>query len=319
MNFYINGEWIGEELEKTDVYNPATGEVVDQVPKGGEREARAAVDAAHGAFPDWAAKTAYERSELLEKWYALIEEHQDELARTMTEEQGKPLKEASGEIAYSNSFIKWYAEEGKRVYGETIPASATDKRLFVIKQPVGVVAAITPWNFPAAMITRKLAPALAVGCTTVLKPSSQTPLTALKLVELAEQAGIPKGVINVVTGSSSEISEAWQSDSRVRKLTFTGSTEIGKQLMSGASETMKKLSLELGGHAPLIVTSDADLDLAAEQAVASKFRNGGQTCVCANRIFVAEEIEEAFTEKFADAVSKLVVGEGLNEETDIDH
>ncbi|MEN0642835.1 NAD-dependent succinate-semialdehyde dehydrogenase [Alkalicoccobacillus gibsonii] len=317
MNFYINGEWIGEELEKTDVYNPATGEVVDQVPKGGEREARAAVDAAHGAFPDWAAKTAYERSELLEKWYALIEEHQDELARTMTEEQGKPLKEASGEIAYSNSFIKWYAEEGKRVYGETIPASATDKRLFVIKQPVGVVAAITPWNFPAAMITRKLAPALAVGCTTVLKPSSQTPLTALKLVELAEQAGIPKGVINVVTGSSSEISEAWQSDSRVRKLTFTGSTEIGKQLMSGASETMKKLSLELGGHAPLIVTSDADLDLAAEQAVASKFRNGGQTCVCANRIFVAEEIEEAFTEKFADAVSKLVVGEGLNEETDI--
>ncbi|MGN7311571.1 NAD-dependent succinate-semialdehyde dehydrogenase [Alkalicoccobacillus gibsonii] len=317
MNFYINGEWIGEELEKTDVYNPATGEVVDQVPKGGEREARAAVDAAHGAFPDWAAKTAYERSELLEKWYALIEEHQDELARTMTEEQGKPLKEASGEIAYSNSFIKWYAEEGKRVYGETIPASATDKRLFVIKQPVGVVAAITPWNFPAAMITRKLAPALAVGCTTVLKPSSQTPLTALKLVELAEQAGIPKGVINVVTGSSSEISEAWQSDSRVRKLTFTGSTEIGKQLMSGASETMKKLSLELGGHAPLIVTSDADLDLAAEQAVASKFRNGGQTCVCANRIFVAEEIEEAFTEKFAEAVSKLVVGEGLNEETDI--
>lgn len=317
MNFYINGEWIGEELEKTDVYNPATGVVVDQVPKGGEREARAAVDAAHGAFPDWAAKTAYERSELLEKWYALIEEHQDELARTMTEEQGKPLKEASGEIAYSNSFIKWYAEEGKRVYGETIPASATDKRLFVIKQPVGVVAAITPWNFPAAMITRKLAPALAVGCTTVLKPSSQTPLTALKLVELAEQAGIPKGVINVVTGSSSEISEAWQSDSRVRKLTFTGSTEIGKQLMSGASETMKKLSLELGGHAPLIVTSDADLDLAAEQAVASKFRNGGQTCVCANRIFVAEEIEEAFTEKFADAVSKLVVGEGLNEETDI--
>ncbi|MFK3939998.1 NAD-dependent succinate-semialdehyde dehydrogenase [Alkalihalobacillus sp. NPDC078783] len=317
MNFYINGEWIGEELEKTDVYNPATGELVDQVPKGGEREAKAAVDAAHGAFPEWAAKTAYERSELLEKWHALIEEHQDELARTMTEEQGKPLKEATGEIAYSNSFIKWYAEEGKRVYGESIPASATDKRLFVIKQPVGVVAAITPWNFPAAMITRKLAPALAVGCTTVLKPSSQTPLTALKLVELAEKAGIPKGVINVVTGSSSEISEAWQSDSRVRKLTFTGSTEIGKQLMSGASETMKKLSLELGGHAPLIVTSDADLDLAAEQAVASKFRNGGQTCVCANRIFVAEEIEEAFTEKFAEAVSKLVVGEGLNEETDI--
>ncbi|MEK4564259.1 NAD-dependent succinate-semialdehyde dehydrogenase [Alkalihalobacillus sp. FSL R5-0424] len=317
MNFYINGEWIGEELEKTDVYNPATGEVVDQVPKGGEREAKAAVDAAHGAFPEWAAKTAYERSELLEKWHALIEEHQDELARTMTEEQGKPLKEATGEIAYSNAFIKWYAEEGKRVYGETIPASATDKRLFVIKQPVGVVAAITPWNFPAAMITRKLAPALAVGCTTVLKPSSQTPLTALKLVELAEKAGIPRGVINVVTGSSSEISEAWQSDSRVRKLTFTGSTEIGKQLMSGASETMKKLSLELGGHAPLIVTNDADLDLAAEQAVASKFRNGGQTCVCANRIFVAEEIEEAFTEKFAEAVSKLVVGEGLNEETDI--
>ena len=317
MNLYINGEWIGEQLEKIDIVNPANGETVDQVPKGGEKEAKAAVDAAHGAFPEWSAKTAYERSALLEKWHALIEENQEDLAKTMTEEQGKPLKEASGEIGYANAFIKWYAEEGKRVYGETIPASAADKRLFVIKQPVGVVAAITPWNFPAAMITRKLAPALAVGCTTVLKPSSQTPLTAFKLVKLAEQAGIPKGVINVVTGSSSEISEAWQKDSRVRKLTFTGSTEVGKQLMTGASETMKKLSLELGGHAPLIVTSDADLDNAVEQAVASKFRNGGQTCVCANRIFVAEEVEEVFLEKFADAVSKLVVGEGLNEDTDI--
>ncbi|MDQ0205243.1 NAD-dependent succinate-semialdehyde dehydrogenase [Alkalicoccobacillus murimartini] len=317
MEFYINGEWTGNQLEKVDVINPANGEVVDQVPKGGEREATAAVDAAHAAFPEWSQRTAYERGALLEKWYALIEENQEELARTMTEEQGKPLKEASGEIGYANSFIKWYAEEGKRVYGETIPASASDKRLFVVKQPVGVVAAITPWNFPAAMITRKLAPALAVGCTTVLKPSGQTPLTALKLVELAEKAGIPKGVINVITGSSSEISEAWQKDSRVRKLTFTGSTEIGKQLMNGASETMKKLSLELGGHAPLIVTSDADLDNAVEQAVASKFRNGGQTCVCANRILVAEEIEEVFLEKFADAVSKLVVGEGLDEKTDI--
>ena len=317
MNFYVNGEWTGDSLQTIDVVNPATGDIVDQVPKGGEKEAKAAVDAAHAAFPEWSAKTAQERSELLEKWHALIERDQESLAKTMTEEQGKPLKEASGEIGYSNSFIKWYAEEGKRIYGETIPASASDKRLFVIKQPVGVVAAITPWNFPAAMITRKLAPALAVGCTTVLKPSSQTPLTALRLVKLAEEAGIPKGVINVVTGSSSEISEAWQKDSRVRKLTFTGSTEIGKQLMSGASETMKKLSLELGGHAPLIVTQDANLDLAAEQAVASKFRNGGQTCVCANRILVAEEVEEAFLEKFEEAVSKLVVGEGLDEKTDI--
>ncbi|GAF23238.1 LOW QUALITY PROTEIN: succinate-semialdehyde dehydrogenase [Bacillus sp. JCM 19047] len=317
MKLYVNGKWIGEELEQLDITNPANGDVVDQVPKGGEKEAALAVDAAANAFKSWSTLSTYERCEKLELWHHYIHEQTEELAKLMTLEQGKAIKELRGEIGYANSFIKWYAEEGKRNYGETIPASTSDKRLFAIKQPVGVVAAITPWNFPAAMITRKIAPALAVGCTAVIKPASQTPLTALKLAELAEKAGIPAGVINVVVGSSSDISKVWQEDKRVRKLTFTGSTEVGKKLMKDAAETMKKVSLELGGHAPVIVFKDADLDRAVEDTVASKFRNGGQTCVCANRIYVEESIAETFTAKLKDAVQKLTVGDGLNEETDI--
>jgi len=311
---YLNGEWTGEGLPKIKVDNPASGEVIATIPKGGEKEARLAVDAAHAAFPAWAALSAYERSAYLRTWFELIRENENELARTMTIEQGKPLKEALG---YANGFIEWFAEEGKRVYGETIPASATNKRLFVHKQPVGVVAAITPWNFPAAMITRKVAPALAAGCTVVIKPAKQTPLTALKLAELAAKAGIPKGVINVITGSAKEIGDTWLADERVRKLTFTGSTEIGKELMRGSADTVKKVSLELGGHAPVIITKHADLDKAVEGTVAAKFRNAGQTCVCSNRIYVQEEVYEAFTKKFTEKVKALRVGDGLAEGTDI--
>jgi len=314
---YLNGEWTGEGLPKIKVDNPASGEVIATIPKGGEKEAKLAVDAAHAAFPAWAALSAYERSAYLRTWFELIRQHENELARTMTIEQGKPLKEALGEMRYANGFIEWFAEEGKRVYGETIPASATNKRLFVHKQPVGVVAAITPWNFPAAMITRKVAPALAAGCTVVIKPAKQTPLTALKLAELAAKAGIPKGVMNVITGSAKEIGDTWLADERVRKLTFTGSTEIGKELMRGSADTVKKVSLELGGHAPVIITKHADLDKAAEGTVAAKFRNAGQTCVCSNRIYVQEEVYEAFTKKFTEKVKALRVGDGLAEGTDI--
>lgn len=314
---YLNGEWTGEGLPKIKVDNPASGEVIATIPKGGEKEAKLAVDAAHAAFPAWAALSAYERSAYLRTWFELIRQHENELARTMTIEQGKPLKEALGEMRYANGFIEWFAEEGKRVYGETIPASATNKRLFVHKQPVGVVAAITPWNFPAAMITRKVAPALAAGCTVVIKPAKQTPLTALKLAELAAKAGISKGVMNVITGSAKEIGDTWLADERVRKLTFTGSTEIGKELMRGSADTVKKVSLELGGHAPVIITKHADLDKAAEGTVAAKFRNAGQTCVCSNRIYVQEEVYEAFTKKFTEKVKALRVGDGLAEGTDI--
>ncbi|MDT9754846.1 NAD-dependent succinate-semialdehyde dehydrogenase [Heyndrickxia coagulans] len=314
---YLNGGWTGEGLPKIKVDNPASGEVIATIPKGGEKEAKLAVDAAHAAFPAWAALSAYERSAYLRTWFELIRQHENELARTMTIEQGKPLKEALGEMRYANGFIEWFAEEGKRVYGETIPASATNKRLFVHKQPVGVVAAITPWNFPAAMITRKVAPALAAGCTVVIKPAKQTPLTALKLAELAAKAGIPKGVMNVITGSAKEIGDTWLADERVRKLTFTGSTEIGKELMRGSADTVKKVSLELGGHAPVIITKHADLDKAAEGTVAAKFRNAGQTCVCSNRIYVQEEVYEAFTKKFTEKVKALRVGDGLAEGTDI--
>ncbi|GER70131.1 NAD-dependent succinate-semialdehyde dehydrogenase [Weizmannia acidilactici] len=314
---YINGEWTGEELPKMEVDNPAVNEVIATVPKGGKKEAELAADAAYAAFPAWAALSAYERSAYLRTWFNLIQENENELARTMTIEQGKPLKEAIGEMRYANGFIEWFAEEGKRIYGETIPASVTNKRLFVHKQPVGVVAAITPWNFPAAMITRKVAPALAAGCTVVIKPAKQTPLTALKLAELAAKAGIPKGVINVVTGSAKEIGDVWLADERVRKLTFTGSTEVGKLLMRGSADTVKKVSLELGGHAPVIVTKNADLDKAVEGTVAAKFRNAGQTCVCSNRIYVQEEVYEAFTKKFTEKVKALRIGNGLEEGTDI--
>lgn len=313
---YINGKWIETE-EQMDVYNPADGTVIGTVSKGGKKEARLAVDAAADAFPAWSRRTANERGELLRRWHELIAEHTDELARIMTAEQGKPLKEAAGEIQYANSFVAWYAEEGKRIYGETIPGSSSRQRIIVTKQPVGVVAAITPWNFPASMITRKVAPALAAGCTVVIKPSGETPFTAIKLVELADQAGIPAGVINIVTGSSSDISGVWQEDSRVRKLSFTGSTEVGKQLMAGASANVKKISLELGGHAPFIVTDQADLDQAAAGLISSKFRNGGQTCVCANRVYVQEGIAEKFAAKFSELVKQLKVGSGMEKGVDI--
>ncbi|XXM72151.1 NAD-dependent succinate-semialdehyde dehydrogenase [Lysinibacillus sphaericus] len=316
-NMLINGEEIGNELPKVEVTNPATSEVVATIPRGGKDEAVRAVDAADTAFRDWSKKSVYERSELIRKWYELINEHKEDLAETMTMEQGKPLKEAAGEIQYANGFISWYAEEGKRVYGEQIPATQTNKRLFVSKQPVGVVAVITPWNFPAAMITRKVAPALATGCTVVIKPANLTPLTALKMAALAEQAGIPKGVINVVTGDSKAIGEAWLEDMRVRKLTFTGSTEVGRQLMKGSADTIKKVSLELGGHAPSIVMDDCDIDKAVEGVVASKFRNAGQTCVCSNRVYVHEDIAEEFTQRLVKKVKELKIGNGLEEGVDI--
>lgn len=314
---FVNGEWSDYGLAKIEVRNPATNEVIATVPNGGADEAKKATDAAYDAFKGWAGLSVYDRSELIWKWHRLIEEKKEELGNIMTMEQGKPLKEAIGEISYANGFLSWYAEEGKRVYGETIPATQANKRLFVSKQPVGVVAVITPWNFPAAMITRKVAPALAVGCTVVIKPSELTPLTAIKLVELAEQAGIPKGVINVVTGDAKAIGSAWIEDNRVRKLTFTGSTKVGKLLMKGAADTVKKISLELGGHAPVIVVADADLDKAVAGVLNSKFRNAGQTCVCANRVYVHESIYEAFIEKLVAKVGTLKVGNGLEEGTDI--
>ncbi|MEW4219575.1 NAD-dependent succinate-semialdehyde dehydrogenase [Rossellomorea marisflavi] len=313
----INGQQTGQDLDTIEVVNPATSEVIATVPNGSTKEAKDAVDAASEAFKSWSAHSAYERSELVRKWHDLIHENREDLARTMTLEQGKPLKEALGEIDYANGYISWFAEEGKRVYGEQIPATQRDKRMFVTKQPVGVVAVITPWNFPAAMITRKVAPALAAGCTVVIKPAELTPLTAFKLAHLAEEAGIPKGVINVVSGDSKTIGEAWTDDTRVRKLTFTGSTPVGKILMKNSADTMKKISLELGGHAPSIVTQDADLDKAVKGVVASKYRNAGQTCVCTNRIYVHESIVDQFTEKYVAEVKKLKVGNGLDEGIDI--
>ncbi|WP_430481565.1 NAD-dependent succinate-semialdehyde dehydrogenase [Rossellomorea marisflavi] len=313
----INGQQTGQDLDTIEVVNPATSEVIATVPNGSTKEAKDAVDAASEAFKSWSAHSAYERSELVRKWHDLIHVNREDLARTMTLEQGKPLKEALGEIDYANGYISWFAEEGKRVYGEQIPATQRDKRMFVTKQPVGVVAVITPWNFPAAMITRKVAPALAAGCTVVIKPAELTPLTAFKLAHLAEEAGIPKGVINVVSGDSKTIGEAWTDDTRVRKLTFTGSTPVGKILMKNSADTMKKISLELGGHAPSIVTQDADLDKAVKGVVASKYRNAGQTCVCTNRIYVHESIVDQFTEKYVAEVKKLKVGNGLDEGIDI--
>ncbi|KKO54437.1 NAD-dependent succinate-semialdehyde dehydrogenase [Paenibacillus sp. DMB20] len=313
---YINGQWVSAS-GNIEVINPATGEKIGQVAFGGEKEARLAADAASAAFRTWSKHTADERGKALRRWHDLIAEHSSELARIMTLEQGKPLKEAAGEIAYANSFVAWYAEEGKRIYGETIPASSPNKRIIVTKQPVGVVAAITPWNFPASMITRKAAPALAAGCTMVIKPSEETPYTALKLAELADRAGIPAGVINVVTGDAAEIAGAWQQDSRVRKLSFTGSTAVGKKLMEGAAGHVKKLSLELGGHAPFIVTANADMDKAAEGVLLSKFRNAGQTCVCTNRVYVQESVAAEFAGKVAALTERLKVGNGMEEGTDI--
>lgn len=314
---YIDGAWCGAGSNETvDVTNPATGKVLGTVPKMGAEETRKAIEAAHRAYPQWRAKTAKERSAILRKWYELMLENQEDLAKMMTAEQGKPLKESMGEIAYAASFIEWFAEEGKRVYGDTIPQHAEGKRIVVTKEPVGVCAAITPWNFPAAMITRKAGPALAAGCTMVVKPATSTPYSALALAELGERAGIPAGVFSVVTGSSGAIGGELTSNPLVRKLTFTGSTEVGKILLEQCAATVKKTSMELGGNAPFIVFDDADIDAAVDGAIASKFRNTGQTCVCANRLLVQDGVYEEFSKKLAAAVEKMRVGDGLKGETE---
>lgn len=309
---FIDGRWRDASSGETlGVTNPANGQQLGSVPKMGAEETREAIDAAARALPAWRALTARERATILRRWFDLMMEHQDDLARLMTLEQGKPLAEAKGEIGYAASFIEWFAEEGKRIYGDTIPGHQADKRLLVIKQPIGVTAAITPWNFPSAMITRKAGPALAAGCTMVLKPASQTPFSALALAELANRAGIPEGVFNVVTGSASEVGNELTGNPLVRKLTFTGSTEIGRQLMEQCAKDIKKVSLELGDNAPFIVFDDADLDKAVEGALASKFRNAGQTCVCANRLYIQDGVYDRFAEKLQQAVSKLQIGDGL--------
>jgi succinate-semialdehyde dehydrogenase/glutarate-semialdehyde dehydrogenase len=308
---YVDGQWIGEP--KLPVTNKATGDVMARVPEFGEAETRAAIEAANRALPGWSKLIAKERSRLVRRWFDLIVEHADELALLLTNEQGKPLPEAKGEILYAAGFVEFAAEEAKRVYGETIPTFKADARIVVIRQPVGVVAAITPWNFPAAMITRKAGPALAVGCTMVLKPASETPLTALALAALAEKAGIPKGVFNVITGKASVIGKELTGNPTVRALSFTGSTEIGRILMAQCAPTIKKLGLELGGNAPFIVFDDADLDKAVVGAIASKYRNAGQTCVCANRIYVQEGVYDKFAEKLAAQVKKMKVGAGTEE------
>ncbi len=315
-SMYINGEWVNTE-EEIEVTNPATGEVIGTVPSISKDQLEKVVQHAEEAFQTWRNYTAYERADILNKWFHLLEENKKLIAETLTKEQGKPFREALGEVGYANSFVDWYKEEGKRIYGETIPSSSKDKRVLIQKQPVGVVAAITPWNFPAAMITRKVAPALAAGCTVIVKPAGQTPLTALLLAKYADEAGVPKGVLQVITGKSSVIGESLMKHKDVKKLTFTGSTEIGKKLMEQASHTVKKLSLELGGHAPFIIFEDADLEKAAKGLVQSKFRNAGQTCICANRIYVQESVAEEFTSLFVKEVSKLKVGNGMERGVDL--
>ncbi|HYA19777.1 MAG TPA: NADP-dependent succinate-semialdehyde dehydrogenase [Burkholderiales bacterium] len=309
---FINGEWVNADSNAVfAVTNPANGLQLGSVPDMGAQETRRAIESAHAAWPSWRAKTAKERALILRRWFELIMAHQQDLAMLMTAEQGKPLAEAKGEITYAASFIEWFAEEGKRIYGDTIPQNHSDKRLIVIREPVGVCAAITPWNFPAAMITRKVAPALAAGCVVVLKPAEQTPYSALALAVLAEEAGIPRGVLNVVTGDAPAIGGEMTANPLVRKLTFTGSTEVGKLLMSQCASTVKKISLELGGNAPFIVFDDADLDAAVEGAIASKYRNTGQTCVCANRILVQDGVYDSFAAKLALKVKDFKVGSGM--------
>ncbi|WP_166365857.1 NADP-dependent succinate-semialdehyde dehydrogenase [Pseudomonas akapageensis] len=309
---YIDGAWVDADNGQTlKVNNPATGEIIGSVPKMGAAETRRAIEAADKALPAWRALTAKERANKLRKWFDLMMANQEDLARLMTLEQGKPLTESRGEIAYAASFLEWFGEEAKRVYGDMIPGHQVDKRLMVLKQPIGVTAAITPWNFPSAMITRKAGPALAAGCTMVLKPASQTPYSALALAELAERAGIPKGVFSVVTGSAGEVGGELTGNPIVRKVTFTGSTEIGRQLMVECAKDIKKVSLELGGNAPFIVFDDADLDAAVDGALISKYRNNGQTCVCANRLYIQDGVYDAFVEKLKAAVAKLNIGNGL--------
>ncbi len=311
---YVDGAWADAEGGKTfAVSNPATGEALAAVPDMGATETRRAIEAADRAWPAWRAKTAKERHAILLKWFNLMMQNQEDLAQILTAEQGKPLTEARGEIAYGASFIEWFAEEGKRAYGDVVPSHMADRRVLVMKEPIGVSAMITPWNFPNAMITRKAAPALAAGCTVVLKPAEQTPLSALAMAELAERAGIPQGVLNIVTGSGASapaIGQELCANPTVRKLSFTGSTEVGRILMRQSADTIKKLSLELGGNAPFIVFDDADLDAAVEGAIASKYRNAGQTCVCANRIYVQDGVYDAFAAKLAEKVKGFKVGAG---------
>ena len=311
---YINGEWVGADSARTfPVLNPATGEQLATVPDAGATETRRAIEAARLAQPAWRARTAAERAKILRRWYELLLGNQEDLARLMTAEQGKPLAEARGEIAYAAAFIEWFAEEGKRTYGDVIPPHHADKRVLVTKEPIGVCAAITPWNFPAAMITRKVGPALAAGCAVVLKPAEATPLSALALAELAARAGVPGGVFNVLTGDPVAIGGELCANPTVRKLSFTGSTEVGRILMQQCAPTIKKLSLELGGNAPFIVFDDADLDAAVQGAMLSKYRNTGQTCVCANRLLVQESVCDVFVEKLVAAVASLRVGNGAEE------
>jgi len=311
-NCFINGQWRDNGRATLQIHNPSKGTLVGEVPKMGAKETKEAIEAAYEAFPGWSGKTAKERSHILQRWYELILDHIDDLAAILTTEQGKPFSEAQGEIRYGANFIQWFAEEAKRVYGDIIPSAVKDQHLLVIKQPIGVVAAITPWNFPSAMITRKCAPALAVGCTIVLKPAEATPFSAFALAELASQAGIPPGVLNILTGDPAAIGSEMTSNPLVRKISFTGSTRVGKLLMAQSANTVKKISLELGGSAPFLVFSDADIDAAVQGLVASKFRNTGQTCICSDRIFVQDQIYDHFTQKLVKAVESLKVGDGFD-------
>ncbi|MFC3713324.1 NAD-dependent succinate-semialdehyde dehydrogenase [Sphingoaurantiacus capsulatus] len=311
---FIGGEWVKPAgLSGFDVTNPSTGDVLVSVPKGGKAEAAAAIDAAEAAFPEWRDRTAKERATIIRRWHDLIVENVEDLARILTAEQGKPLAEARGEILYGAAFFEFYAEEAKRIYGELLPSYARDRRLAVLKQPIGVVAAITPWNFPMAMIPRKAAPALAAGCTMVLKPASATPLSALALGELAQRAGLPAGVFNVVPGAAGAVGDELVSSAKVRKVTFTGSTEVGRDLMAKAAGTIKKVALELGGNAPVVVFDDADIEAAVAGTIATKFRNMGQTCVCANRIYVQSGVYDRYLAALTKAVEAMKVGDGFAE------
>ena len=311
---YVNGQWADADSGETiEVTNPVDNSVIGTVPRMGAAETRRAIEAAEVAQKEWRKLTGKERATILRKWFNLMMENQEDLAILMTTEQGKPLSESRGEIAYAAAFIEWFAEEGKRIYGDTIPGHTRDTRIIVMKEPIGVTAAITPWNFPAAMITRKAGPALAAGCSMVIKPATSTPYSALAMAELAARAGVPAGVLSVVTGASSAIGAEITSNPIVRKLTFTGSTEVGRQLMAESAQNIKKVSMELGGNAPFMVFDDADLDAAVEGAMASKYRNTGQTCVCANRILVQDGVYDAFTEKLATAVRKLKVSDGMED------
>lgn len=316
-SIYIDGKWTGDNLEKSSVQDPATGEIVGTVPRAGEKETKLAIDAASKALNSWRNKTANERANYLRTFFNLMHENKQELAELMTREMGRPLPGTLGEVDYAASFIEWFAEEAKRIYGWTAPGKEEDHRIRVQKNPVGVVAAITPWNFPASMLTRKLGPALAAGCTFIAKPASKTPLSALRLAELAEEAGIPNGVFNVVPGDSKAFTTTIMKDMRVRKVSFTGSTPVGREIMEGSAAQIKKVSLELGGHAPFIICDDADIDKAVSAVIASKFRNSGQTCVATNRVLVQDNISDLFSKRLATEMEKLTYGNGLKNNVDV--